>query len=61
MKTKEIRQMSEKDMEKKIKELNMELVKSKSSQSSGNAKKIKKMLARIKTVKANKSGGKDQK
>ena len=51
MKTKEIRNMSANDREKKMKELKLELVKSKSGNTKGSRTKgIKRMIARILTL-----------
>ena len=55
MNAKEIRKMSEKDREKKLKDLKMELVKSKANvQKTGSSKvkEIKKRIARILTINA---------
>jgi len=56
MKYKEIQKINKADLEKKLKELKLELVKSKSSSSKSTAKtkEIKKIIARILTF--NKSG-----
>lgn len=54
MKIEEVRKMSEKEQDKKLKELKLELVKSKvASAKTGSArtKEIKKIIARILTVK----------
>ena len=53
MKTKEIRNMSKEDREKKLKELKMELIKSKTAAakiSSSKTRQIKKIIARILTL-----------
>ena len=53
MKAKEIKKLSEKDREKKLKELKLELVKSKvnvSKTGSAKVKAIKKIIARIHTL-----------
>ena len=52
LKTKEIKNMSKKDREKKLKELRMELVKSRSGNSkAGNrTREIKKIIAKILTL-----------
>ncbi|MGD9275719.1 MAG: 50S ribosomal protein L29 [Candidatus Pacearchaeota archaeon] len=52
MKSKEIKKLSEKEREKKLKELKMELVKAKANAAKGGSskiKEIKKMIARIHT------------
>ncbi len=53
LKAKDIRNMKSKEMEKKLKELKLELVKSKVStgQGSSKTKQIKKAIARILTLK----------
>lgn len=61
VKANELRNMSPKEREKKLKELQIELAKAKSSQSGGKTKEIKKMIARIKTINSSKSGGVEQK
>ena len=53
LKTKDIRKMSSKEMEEKIKELKMELVKEKVSAAKGGklkSKEIKRTIARIHTI-----------
>lgn len=54
MKFKDIKNLSKEEREKKLKELKLELMKSKSSEKSGNskAKQIRKMIARILTLNA---------
>jgi len=60
MKIKDIRNMNEKDREKKLKELQIELVKSRAGNAkSKNIKEIKKIIARILTL--NKNEGKPPK
>ncbi|MFH1608116.1 MAG: hypothetical protein ABIA78_03205 [archaeon] len=49
MKYKDIQKLSEKDREKKLKDLKMELVKSQAKQG-GKTKEIKKIIARILTL-----------
>lgn len=61
IKTTELRNMSDKERNKKLQELQLELAKSRSSQSGGNTKQIKKMIARIKTINSDKSKGVGQK
>lgn len=61
VKANELRNMSPKEREKKLNELQVELAKARSSQSGGKAKEIKKMIARIKTINSSKSGGVEQK
>lgn len=52
LKSKEINKMGKEEIEKKLKELKLELVKSKSGASkSGKTKEIKKIIARILTTK----------
>lgn len=54
LKVKEIKNMSKSDKEKKLKELKVELMKSKTAaekQSGSKSKEIRKMIARILTVK----------
>ena len=53
LKAKDIKQMNEKEIEKKIKELKMELIKSRANASKGSSKsrEIKKIIARILTLK----------
>ena len=53
LKSKDIQKMSKKDREKKLKELKLELVKSKANASKGGSskiKEIKKIIARILTL-----------
>lgn len=57
MKFNELKNMSDKEREKKLKELQVELAKAQASQSGGKIKEIKKMIARIKTINSSKSGG----
>lgn len=62
MKIKELRQMSKEDREKKLKDLKLELVKSKgraSKTGSSKAREIRKMVARIMTL--NKSASSEDK
>jgi ribosomal protein L29 len=56
MKFKEIKNLSKEEREKKLKELKLELIKSKASEKSGNsrAKQIRKMIARLLTLDASK-------
>jgi ribosomal protein L29 len=55
MKYKEISKMTQEERDKKMKELKMELVKSKAKTSkTGNPKEIKKLIARILTFNASK-------
>lgn len=52
LKTKDIKKMSKEERERKMKELNLEMIKSKVNSSktgSSKAKEIKKIIARIKT------------
>lgn len=53
MKYKELIKLTENDREKKLKELKMELTKSKASKTSSKIKQIKKIIARIHTIKNN--------
>lgn len=58
VKYKEISKMGDEDREKKIKELRMELIKSKAKTSkTGNPRQIRRLIARILTFNASKSGG----
>lgn len=57
IKYKEISKMGQEERDKKIKELNMELIKSKAKTSkTGNPREIKRLIARILTFNASKSG-----
>lgn len=57
MKYKEISKMTSEERNKKMKELKMELIKSKAKTSkAGNPRKIKKIIARILTFNSSKSG-----
>lgn len=63
LRKKEIRKMDEKETEKQLKELNLELSKEKANihigatvTSPGRLKEIRKTIARIKTIKNEKSG-----
>jgi ribosomal protein L29 len=58
IKYKEISKMGDEDREKKIKELRMELIKSKAKTSkTGNPRQIRRLIARILTFNASKSEG----
>ena len=64
MKFKEIEKMEKKELDKKMKELNLELVKSKAGTSKtvgGKTKQIKKIIARIKTLNNSKQENVDNK
>lgn len=50
LKTEEIRKMSKDDREKRLKELRLELVRSKAGKSNTKSKEIKKIIARILTL-----------
>ena len=61
MKFEEVKKMSEKEMEKKLEELQLELIKVKTSKTGGKSKQIRKMIARINTFKRSLQGGNSQK
>ncbi len=62
MKYKEIKKMGREDLNRKMEELKMELIKSKAKSSkAGNSKQIRKIIARISTFNAFKSGGVENK
>ena len=50
MKSKDIRNMNKSEREKKLKELKMELIKSRTSKNNSKGKEIKKIIARIITL-----------
>ena len=50
MKSKELKSMSKNDREKRLKELRLELVKSRSANSKTNTRDIKRIIARILTL-----------
>lgn len=50
MKFKELRKLTNVEIEKKAKELKMELIKANASKTGGKSKQIKKILARINTL-----------
>jgi len=58
MKFKELKKLTNVELEKKFKELKMELIKTNTSKTGRNAKQIKKVLARINTINSLKTGGK---
>lgn len=58
MKYAELKKLTNAEIEKKVKELKMELIKSNASKASGKAKQIKKIFARINTLSSSKIGGK---
>ncbi len=63
-KTKGIKKLKKKDVEKKLKQLKMELIKAKADASKGGSKKIKeikKTIARIHTLNPTKSSGVENK
>ena len=58
MKFKDLKKLTNIERDKKVKELNMELIKTNASKSGGKARQIKKILARINTLNSsNKIGG----
>lgn len=61
VKANELRNMSDQERDKKLRDLQVELTKAKSSQSGGKVKDIKKMIARIKTINSSKSRGAEKK
>ncbi|MEK6817578.1 MAG: 50S ribosomal protein L29 [Nanoarchaeota archaeon] len=58
MKFKELKKLTNIEREKKAKELKMELIKANTSKTGGKARQIKKILARINTLKSLKTGEK---
>lgn len=58
MKYSELKKLTNAEMEKKTRELKMELIKTNASKTGGKARQIKKILARINTFNSSKTGGK---
>ncbi len=58
MKYSELKKLTNAEMEKKTRELKMELIKTNASKTGGKARQIKKILARINTFNSSKKGGK---
>jgi len=61
LKFNDIKKMTEKDREKKIKEFKLELIKAKVGKQGNKTKNIKKIIARILTFNNSKSGALNQK
>ena len=56
MKFKDLKKLTKNEREKKLKELKMELIKASASKTGTKTKKIKKIIARIKTINPTKTG-----